>query len=1051
MKRTLLICVALWVLGAVLPATAQNTITVADGTTTNGYVPIYGYYCDSYLKSEYVIPAADLAAMTGCAITSLTWYPSTTADPNWTWGNVHFQVFLKEIDSTTLSAYSGPTGGEIVYEGTIAHTSETMVITFDTPYVYNGGNLLVGVYNTEKGDYKSCSFYGVTTEGASVQGYNATALADVTANQRNFIPKTTFTYLAEGAVVVTRPKLFVAEVTSPNSATLTWMAGGDETQWDVAYKADADADWIQTTVNTTRLELTDLEAGTAYTAQVRANKGADAVSSWATTTFITPFCNAEDMGTVSYQLTDSYGDGWNGGSIKVIDPNGNELASLTISSGLEASGSFNVCYGVTYQLVWARGNYSDEVGYTFTDEEGVVIAQRTAGTEHPVGLITEFTINPITCSRPTSFDVGEITYHSATLTWSAGTTDQTSWEVAITDSPDADPNDVAPLFQVDRVPELEITTLNENTTYYAYVRGLCDADDVSAWTEALEFTTPEQYSRPTAIEISDITSNTAVVSFETEAPKANIRYLMNELSQSFEEGLPATWAAIDNDGDGNNWQFINPSVTFAGYGLEAKDGNMVAMSRSYNGDILTPDNWLITEKVKLGGDLKYWIMDDGQYPENYRIYVSTTDTNIDSFIAATDDIQSPGSLEWVEQTIDMSRFAGMEGYIAFRHYSCTNQDFMFIDAVRVNGDRANWIDVEGVTSPHQLTGLNPGAGYDVQVQADYGNGALSAWTDAVEFSTLSATLPPYDIEINDITSHEASVSWNGVQESYNLRYRTAEVINGYLWDFEDRNQLEDWLAYDADGDGNNWYYSSNDQIISHSPISVMTSASYASGILYPDNWLITPVVELKGTLSFWASGQDADYPAEHFAVYAAVGDWASLDDFKLLSDTIEATGEMTEYSFDLSQFAGQTGCIAFRHFDCSDMFRLNIDDVWVSYGADTPAGEWVTANNATSPYALSGLAAGTRYEVQVQGNLPEMGRGAATDWAASVFFTTEPGAKGDINGDDAIDGNDVSALLEMVLSGGVNDAQKAAADITGDNSVDGNDVSALLEMVLSGE
>ena len=65
MKRTLLICVALWVLGAVLPATAQNTITVADGTSTNGYVPIYGYYCDNYLKSEYVIPAADLAAMTG--------------------------------------------------------------------------------------------------------------------------------------------------------------------------------------------------------------------------------------------------------------------------------------------------------------------------------------------------------------------------------------------------------------------------------------------------------------------------------------------------------------------------------------------------------------------------------------------------------------------------------------------------------------------------------------------------------------------------------------------------------------------------------------------------------------------------------------------------------------------------------------------------------------------------------------------------------------------------------------------------------------------------
>ena len=59
--------------------------------------------------------------------------------------------------------------------------------------------------------------------------------------------------------------------------------------------------------------------------------------------------------------------------------------------------------------------------------------------------------------------------------------------------------------------------------------------------------------------------------------------------------------------------------------------------------------------------------------------------------------------------------------------------------------------------------------------------------------------------------------------------------------------------------------------------------------------------------------------------------------------------------------------------------------------------------------------------------------------------------KGDINGDESIDGNDVSALLEMVLAGGVTVAQKAVADVRGDGAVDGNDVSALLEMVLAGE
>lgn len=58
---------------------------------------------------------------------------------------------------------------------------------------------------------------------------------------------------------------------------------------------------------------------------------------------------------------------------------------------------------------------------------------------------------------------------------------------------------------------------------------------------------------------------------------------------------------------------------------------------------------------------------------------------------------------------------------------------------------------------------------------------------------------------------------------------------------------------------------------------------------------------------------------------------------------------------------------------------------------------------------------------------------------------------GDINGDGTVDGADVSALLEMVLSGGLTDEQKAVADLTGDGEVDGADVSALLEIVLSGE
>ena len=61
---------------------------------------------------------------------------------------------------------------------------------------------------------------------------------------------------------------------------------------------------------------------------------------------------------------------------------------------------------------------------------------------------------------------------------------------------------------------------------------------------------------------------------------------------------------------------------------------------------LTPDNWLISPQVELGTTLRYYIVDDGSnYEETYRIYISTTDNNIESFVPLTDDMLSPNSAD----------------------------------------------------------------------------------------------------------------------------------------------------------------------------------------------------------------------------------------------------------------------------------------------------------------------------------------------------------------------------------------------------------------------
>lgn len=169
-----------------------DELTVYDGTTTNSYVPIYGYYADCYVKSEYIIPATDLEDMAGGTINDMKFYlssPSTAALTG------IFQVYLAEVDETSISAfYTGDV--TVVYEGTVNTTLSIMTIEFSQGYTYMGGNLLVGFVETQSGNYKSCSFYGQTASGSSVQGYNCSSPSSISPSPRNFIPKTTFIYEA---------------------------------------------------------------------------------------------------------------------------------------------------------------------------------------------------------------------------------------------------------------------------------------------------------------------------------------------------------------------------------------------------------------------------------------------------------------------------------------------------------------------------------------------------------------------------------------------------------------------------------------------------------------------------------------------------------------------------------------------------------------------------------------------------------------------------------------------------------------------------------------
>jgi hypothetical protein len=229
----------------------------------------------------------------------------------------------------------------------------------------------------------------------------------------------------------------------------------------------------------------------------------------------------------------------------------------------------------------------------------------------------------------------------------------------------------------------------------------------------------------------------------------------------------------------------------------------------------------------------------------------------------------------------------------------------------------------------------------------------------------------------------ANISWEDNDDIlFNLRYRVYNPNEGGKWDFEDDAQLDGWMIFDGDGDGDNWYYTTND--LAHSGQYVLASDSYYWGALYPDNWLISPEVMLNNELSFWASGSASSWYDEVFRVYVGPADWTSVDEFIPVSDDMVTNYGMTEYTFDLSacELAGQRGVFAIRHYNCSDVYTLLIDDVKVGEAGN----EWVYVEGIDDVNALiEGLTPETTYEVQVQstGNA-----GFSSEWTESTLFTT---------------------------------------------------------------
>ena len=423
---------------------------------------------------------------------------------------------------------------------------------------------------------------------------------------------------------------------------------------------------------------------------------------------------------------------------------------------------------------------------------------------------------------------------------------------------------------------------------------------------------------PTDVTARGITPTSATVSWNGTGDSYNLRYrnrytktmILSEGFESCSHGeLPAGWTALDADGDGRSWitwDFSsNPNDD---YGNPESFDEKSVNSASYLKDIgaLTPDNWLISPQVPLKGKLSLWARGvDPDYPaEHFAIYLSTTGKDVADFTTVLiPETAAKGVL--TEYTADLSAYAGQVGYIAIRHFNVTNMFRLSVDNITITDD---WVEVDGVTSPYTLDGLDDHSIYEVEVQAVTGE-QQSSWSSTLRFYTV----------------------------------RNATIL--YHQNFDDTNDINElgWTFVDNDGDGRNWTMSINGKCDNYEYSPSETSTSVPNSLysqsftddgevsINADNWAITPAIKIyeSSILSFQLAYANPKYP-DKVGVY--VGETANVNEMtEVLAPTIfsrTAKRQFKEEKVDLSAFAGKTCYIAFRHQDY-DNYLVLIDDVIV--------------------------------------------------------------------------------------------------------------------------
>ncbi len=586
--------------------------------------------------------------------------------------------------------------------------------------------------------------------------------------------------------------------------------------------------------------LSSLSANTKYYVWVRSACSASDMSSWGGPVEFTTSCAPES--TLPYtQNFDSYSSGeypdcWlrpvinsgfpsivSGSSYSVSSPNGLKFQSLTTTPTYAISPAFSedihnlrVSFNLKAEGIGASQSGTMELGVMSNPDdiitfESVAIIQPTdngfnhykydlngtilSGPNNYIALrhnsnssswyywLDDFKVELIpNCIEVSDLVASNVTANSATISWTASTSNPASYQVYCSINNTAPAEDET---NVETTPEntIDLSGLSETTQYYVWVRSACGVGDFSPWDGPIVFTTlctPVNVPFFEGFENGYNHDDVVEGCWTQESVSGSQSWVVNSTNtinnRTPRTGLFNATLRYSNE----DWLFYRVNLIQG----QAYDFTVWARQDATSGATLTlawgtednsaaMTNIIVDAQVITNGDYQevkgtFGVPTDGVYYIGIKgsltytpYYMSIDDISLDfgpncvepTAIVASEITANSANISW---TASVSAPASYHVY-----YSTTNT------APADDIADAEYAEVTGLTT--ELSELTPVTTYYVWVRSACGADENSVWT-GISFETTPSCFEPTNIQASDITINSANISWTAATESPDATY-----------------------------------------------------------------------------------------------------------------------------------------------------------------------------------------------------------------------------------------------------------------------------------------